>query len=255
MLVGLRDRAGRRDPRPAGLPQRRRPDRDRARAARSCSTSARRSRSSTAGCSAARATARGRSTSTCCCSATSSSRRERLTLPHREVSSRRFVLVPLLELDPELALPDGTRLSEALERLEGERVEPRSGTLRPPRSPAAARARRRAGSAARRPGSRARPASRARRRAAGDRRRAGPASVISRRRLVAICRSAAFGCSPPSTPSAIQSSIRCSIPGSAARSARDVLVGGLVETHRERDDRAAVLTASPIGTPSRAPSE
>jgi 2-amino-4-hydroxy-6-hydroxymethyldihydropteridine diphosphokinase len=27
---------------------------------------------------------------------------ERLTLPHREVTSRRFVLVPLLELDPEL---------------------------------------------------------------------------------------------------------------------------------------------------------
>ena len=45
---------------------------------------------------------------------------ERLTLPHREVSSRRFVLVPLLELEPELSLPDGTRLSEALQRL-GER--------------------------------------------------------------------------------------------------------------------------------------
>jgi 2-amino-4-hydroxy-6-hydroxymethyldihydropteridine diphosphokinase len=42
---------------------------------------------------------------------------ERLTLPHREVTSRRFVLVPLLELDAELALPDGTRLSEALEGL------------------------------------------------------------------------------------------------------------------------------------------
>jgi 2-amino-4-hydroxy-6-hydroxymethyldihydropteridine diphosphokinase len=50
---------------------------------------------------------------------------ERLTLPHPETTSRRFVLVPLLELDPELALPDGTRLSEALERLgTGERVEP-----------------------------------------------------------------------------------------------------------------------------------
>ena len=57
---------------------------------------------------------------------------ERLTLPHPQVSSRRFVLVPLLELDAELALPDGTRLSEALERLEGERVAP-VGTLRPPR--------------------------------------------------------------------------------------------------------------------------
>ncbi len=49
---------------------------------------------------------------------------ERLTLPHPQVTARRFVLVPLLELDPELALPDGTRLSEALEGLgTGERVE------------------------------------------------------------------------------------------------------------------------------------
>ena len=49
---------------------------------------------------------------------------ERLTLPHPQVTARRFVLVPLLELDPELALPDGTRLSAALDRLgRGERVE------------------------------------------------------------------------------------------------------------------------------------
>jgi 2-amino-4-hydroxy-6-hydroxymethyldihydropteridine diphosphokinase len=44
-------------------------------------------------------------------------RSERLSLPHAEVSARRFVLVPLLELDPELALPGGTRLAEALEAL------------------------------------------------------------------------------------------------------------------------------------------
>jgi 2-amino-4-hydroxy-6-hydroxymethyldihydropteridine diphosphokinase len=42
---------------------------------------------------------------------------ERLTLPHPEVTSRRFVLVPLLELDPELTLPDGARLADALEAL------------------------------------------------------------------------------------------------------------------------------------------
>jgi len=48
---------------------------------------------------------------------------ERLKLPHPEVTSRRFVLVPLLELDPALTLPDGTSLSEALEATEGERVE------------------------------------------------------------------------------------------------------------------------------------
>ncbi len=49
---------------------------------------------------------------------------ERLTIPHREVTRRRFVLAPLLELDPELRLPDGTRLSEALAALgDRERVE------------------------------------------------------------------------------------------------------------------------------------
>jgi 2-amino-4-hydroxy-6-hydroxymethyldihydropteridine diphosphokinase len=47
---------------------------------------------------------------------------ERLTLPHREVTSRRFVLAPLLELDPELTLPDGTRLDAALAALQGQQV-------------------------------------------------------------------------------------------------------------------------------------
>ena len=41
----------------------------------------------------------------------------RIALPHPEVISRRFVLGPLLELDSELALPDGTRLRDALETL------------------------------------------------------------------------------------------------------------------------------------------
>ena len=39
---------------------------------------------------------------------------ERLTLPHIETTSRRFVLIPLLELDFELRAPDGSPLSEAL---------------------------------------------------------------------------------------------------------------------------------------------
>jgi 2-amino-4-hydroxy-6-hydroxymethyldihydropteridine diphosphokinase len=42
---------------------------------------------------------------------------ERLRLPHPEVVSRRFVLVPLLELEPSLTLPDGTRLADALSEL------------------------------------------------------------------------------------------------------------------------------------------
>jgi len=52
-------------------------------------------------------------------------RSDRLTLPHAEVTSRRFVLEPLLELDPELALPDGTRLADALPPLMNQRVERR----------------------------------------------------------------------------------------------------------------------------------
>jgi 2-amino-4-hydroxy-6-hydroxymethyldihydropteridine diphosphokinase len=44
-------------------------------------------------------------------------RSERLALPHEQVTARRFVLVPLLELDLELRTPDGTRLSDCLARL------------------------------------------------------------------------------------------------------------------------------------------
>jgi 2-amino-4-hydroxy-6-hydroxymethyldihydropteridine diphosphokinase len=39
---------------------------------------------------------------------------ERMTLPHEQVLSRRFVLIPALELEFELAMPDGKRLSDAL---------------------------------------------------------------------------------------------------------------------------------------------
>lgn len=39
---------------------------------------------------------------------------ERLTVPHAALTQRRFVLVPLLELDLGLTLPDGTRLADAL---------------------------------------------------------------------------------------------------------------------------------------------
>ncbi|MGX6448361.1 2-amino-4-hydroxy-6-hydroxymethyldihydropteridine diphosphokinase [Patulibacter sp. S7RM1-6] len=44
-------------------------------------------------------------------------RSERLTLPHAQVAERRFVLVPLLELDLDLALPDGTVLADRLAEL------------------------------------------------------------------------------------------------------------------------------------------
>ncbi len=41
----------------------------------------------------------------------------RLTLPHPSILERRFVLVPLLELDPALKLPDGRPLASALDNL------------------------------------------------------------------------------------------------------------------------------------------
>ena len=39
---------------------------------------------------------------------------ERMALPHPQLLARRFVLIPLLELDFELATPSGARLSDAL---------------------------------------------------------------------------------------------------------------------------------------------
>ena len=42
---------------------------------------------------------------------------ERMTVPHPSILERRFVLVPLLELDPGLTLPDGHSLAAALDAL------------------------------------------------------------------------------------------------------------------------------------------
>jgi 2-amino-4-hydroxy-6-hydroxymethyldihydropteridine diphosphokinase len=42
---------------------------------------------------------------------------DRLRLPHREVTSRRFVLVPLLELAPDLVVPGDGRVADRLEAL------------------------------------------------------------------------------------------------------------------------------------------
>src|SRR5918992_201719 len=57
-------------------------------------------------------------------------RSDRLTLPHAEVATRRFVLEPLLELDPALRLPDGTRLEELLPAVLDQRVTPHAGGSR-----------------------------------------------------------------------------------------------------------------------------
>jgi 2-amino-4-hydroxy-6-hydroxymethyldihydropteridine diphosphokinase len=42
---------------------------------------------------------------------------DRLTLPHREVTTRRFVLAPLLELAPDLVVPGRGRAADALSAL------------------------------------------------------------------------------------------------------------------------------------------
>lgn len=42
---------------------------------------------------------------------------ERLSLPHAEATSRRFVMIPLLELDFDLVTPDGGRVADALAAL------------------------------------------------------------------------------------------------------------------------------------------
>jgi 2-amino-4-hydroxy-6-hydroxymethyldihydropteridine diphosphokinase len=42
---------------------------------------------------------------------------ERMTLPHEQLLTRRFVLIPALELDFELRTPDGRRLAGALPEL------------------------------------------------------------------------------------------------------------------------------------------
>jgi 2-amino-4-hydroxy-6-hydroxymethyldihydropteridine diphosphokinase len=50
-----------------------------------------------------------------------------LTLPHPELRNRRFVIEPLLELDPGLRLPDGTLLRDRLPDVAGQRVERYTG--------------------------------------------------------------------------------------------------------------------------------
>lgn len=53
---------------------------------------------------------------------------ERLTLPHAQVATRRFVLEPLLELDPELTLPGGEQLAPRLAAV-GEQPVARVGSF------------------------------------------------------------------------------------------------------------------------------
>jgi 2-amino-4-hydroxy-6-hydroxymethyldihydropteridine diphosphokinase len=59
---------------------------------------------------------------------------ERLTLPHREVTARRFVLEPLLELEPRLALPNGRPLASFRQEVADQPVRRLEPLLDGPRS-------------------------------------------------------------------------------------------------------------------------
>jgi 2-amino-4-hydroxy-6-hydroxymethyldihydropteridine diphosphokinase len=54
-------------------------------------------------------------------------RSERLALPHEQVTSRRFVLVPLLELAPDLRVPGAGRAADALAALGEDAAVRRTG--------------------------------------------------------------------------------------------------------------------------------
>ncbi len=43
-----------------------------------------------------------------------------LTIPHAEMKNRAFVLIPLAEIEPDLVLPDGTPIRQALQNLSEE---------------------------------------------------------------------------------------------------------------------------------------
>ena len=256
-LLHLRHRPGGRGARPAQLPERLPAGRAPSWSRWSCSPP---SRSSSAGSGAAPASAgtgRGRSTSTSCCSGSCELHHEQMTLPHEQLLRRRFVLIPALELDIELATPAGERLADALAALDVSEGVTWAGPplelagLRPRRSPACVPAAAPLASLAAGAGSTppaARPAG-LRPAAAGSsgsgRRPAGPRSAGARRR----CSSAGGSWSrsagrrrsaprPPSRPSSIQSSIRCSWAGSPIRSARAFSSLGLVaQRHRAGDQR------------------
>ena len=49
---------------------------------------------------------------------------EELTIPHPRMRERRFVLLPLAEIAPELVLPDGTAVGDLLQQTEDQEVEP-----------------------------------------------------------------------------------------------------------------------------------
>ncbi|MEM6051290.1 2-amino-4-hydroxy-6-hydroxymethyldihydropteridine diphosphokinase [Erwinia sp. P7711] len=47
----------------------------------------------------------------------------RLTVPHYDIANRAFMLVPLLEIAPEIALPDGVKAADLLSKLDAGAIQ------------------------------------------------------------------------------------------------------------------------------------
>ena len=65
---------------------------------------------------------RAASTSTCCSTATGAIQSDELVLPHPRLQQRAFVVVPLLELAPDLRWRGGERLDALLPGLAAQRL-------------------------------------------------------------------------------------------------------------------------------------
>ena len=178
---------------------------------------------------------------------------ERLTLPHAQVTSRRFVLEPLLELDPESRCPARRDAVPTRRRTPlGAATAARGARplVRPaqPRHPAAAspttpRVARRHVPRVVRGTTGARAAGPAARHTPGR----CPRSSAAARPPTPICRSAALGGAPPTTSWSIQRSTRARWCSSARRSARTLsssawlmrLLGARDQRRRQRRHRVA----------------
>lgn len=60
---------------------------------------------------------------------------ERLTVPHAELANRDFVLQPLLDLEPELALPDGRTVAQLRQQCADNNLQKRHPVARTPFPP------------------------------------------------------------------------------------------------------------------------
>ena len=197
---------------------------------------------------AASATGRARSTSTCCCSRASSTSPSGCGSRTARCTSRRFVLVPLLELDPDLEITGGGRAADALAALGPGQEVRRAG---PPLD-----VRRVRGAPGRAGGARARGRA-SRRRDLLRRARARPGAWTSRasrrrspppRTSRAPTRSGS-GAAPRRARSPTPAASRC---GSSARAATATVLEGSLDLGEDESSVAALAVRAPRSHGARA---